>query len=123
MELTVLKWVGDKLIPLLGKGVELCFRIVLSLLPLGVYMLLLQLRSKASSARSIITYVEDNSIFQHVFPGYMLVSVDPNSLQKYVTKLNSDFQLWVSNNKYTLSFLFMLVIVGLMILSYIRGGV
>ena len=123
MKLTVLKWIGDSLVPVLGKTVELCFRVVLSLLPLGIYMILLQMRSKASSVTSISVFTKENSIFQHVFPGYMLVSVDPDSLQKTITKLNSDFQLWINNNKYTLSFLFMAIIVGLMILSYIKGGI
>lgn len=122
MRLTVLEWIKEGAIPLIGKGIELGFRLILFILPLGVYMCLLQLRSKASSITSISTYTEDNSRFQHIFPGFILVSINPDSLTSFVKKANSNFQLWVNSNKYTLSFLFMAMIVGLMVLSYIKGG-
>ena len=122
MKLTVLGWLKEELVPLLGKGTELIFRLILFFLPLGVYMCLLQLRSKASSVTSISAYTKDNSRFQHIFPGFMLVSIDPDSLTNLINKMNSNFQLWVNNNKYTISFLFMAVIVGLMVISYIKGG-
>ena len=122
MKLTVLEWIKEGAIPLIGRGIELGFRLILFILPLGVYMCLLQLRSKASSITSISTYTEDNSRFQHIFPGFILVSINPDSLTSFVKKVNSNFQLWVNSNKYTLSFLFMAMIVGLMVLSYIKGG-
>lgn len=122
MKLTVLEWIKEGAIPLIGRGIELGFRLILFILPLGVYMCLLQLRSKASSITSISTYTEDNSRFQHIFPGFILVSINPDSLTSFVKKANSNFQLWVNSNKYTLSFLFMAMIVGLMVLSYIKGG-
>ena len=56
MKLTVLEWIKDGAIPLIGKGIELTFRLILFFLPLGAYMCLLQLRSKASSIRSISAY-------------------------------------------------------------------
>ena len=122
MKLTVLEWIKEGAIPLIGKGIELGFRLILFILPLGVYMCLLQLRSKASSITSISAYTEDNSRFQHIFPGFILVSINPDSLTSFIKKANSNFQLWINNNKYTLSFLFMAMIVGLMVLSYIKGG-
>lgn len=122
MKLTVLGWLRDILIPLIGKFIEIIFRVVLCLLPLGVYMLILQKREKASSTTSISVYTNENSKFQHVFPGFLLVAIEPDSLSVTLTKLHSNFQNWIQKNKYILSLMFMTIIVGLMILSYIKGG-
>jgi hypothetical protein len=122
MELTVMKWLRDFLVPLIGKTVELLFRILLCLLPLGVYMVILQKRIKASSTRTISVYTKENSKFQHVFPGFLLVSIDPDSLSSYLAKAHNNVQNWIQRNKYIIALLFMSAIVGLMILSYIRGG-
>ena len=122
MELTVMRWLRDFLIPLIGKTVELLFRVLLCLLPLGVYMVILQKRVKASSTRTISVYTKENSKFQHVFPGFLLVSIDPDSLSSYLAKAHNNVQNWIQRNKYIIALLFMSAIVGLMILSYIRGG-
>jgi hypothetical protein len=122
MELTVMKWLRDFLVPLIGKTVELLFRILLCLLPLGVYMVILQKRVKASSTRTISVYTKENSKFQHVFPGFLLVSIDPDSLSSYLAKAHNNVQNWIQRNKYIIALLFMSAIVGLMVLSYIRGG-
>ena len=122
MELTVMRWLRDFLVPLIGKTVELLFRVLLCLLPLGVYMVILQKRVKASSTRTISVYTKENSKFQHVFPGFLLVSIDPDSLSSYLAKTHNSIQNWIQRNKYIIALLFMSAIVGLMILSYIRGG-
>ena len=122
MELTVMRWLRDFLVPLIGKTVELLFRVLLCLLPLGVYMVILQKRVKASSTRTISVYTKENSKFQHVFPGFLLVSIDPDSLSSYLAKAHNNVQNWIQRNKYVIALLFMSAIVGLMVLSYIRGG-
>lgn len=122
MELTVMRWLRDFLVPLIGKTVELLFRVLLCLLPLGVYMVILQKRVKASSTRTISVYTKENSKFQHVFPGFLLVSIDPDSLSSYLAKAHNNVQNWIQRNKYIIALLFMSAIVGLMVLSYIRGG-
>lgn len=122
MELIVMRWLRDFLVPLIGKTVELLFRVLLCLLPLGVYMVILQKRVKASSTRTISVYTKENSKFQHVFPGFLLVSIDPDSLSSYLAKAHNNVQNWIQRNKYIIALLFMSAIVGLMVLSYIRGG-
>ena len=72
MKLTVLKWIGDSSIGILGRTIEVLFRCVLCILPLGIYMILLQRRSKASKVSSILTFTNERSIWQHVFPGFIL---------------------------------------------------
>lgn len=123
MKLTVLKWIGESSIGILGRTIELLFRITLCLLPLGVYMLLLQKRTKASKISNIMVYTNDRSIWQHVFPGFILVSIEPDGMQKFLLNLNSNFKNWVERNKYLLALLFMSSIVGLMLLIYLKGGV
>lgn len=123
MKLTVLKWIGESSIGILGRTIEMLFRIILCLLPLGVYMLLLQKRTKASKISNIMVYTNDRSIWQHVFPGFILVSIEPDGMQKFLLNLNSNFKNWVERNKYLLALLFMSSIVGLMLLMYLKGGV
>lgn len=121
MKLVVLNWLKDGVLPFIGRTIELIFRMVLSLLPLGVYMILLQKRSKASSVSAISTYTKENSRFQYVFPGFILVSIDPDSLNNSIAKTKSNVQNWINQNKYILTIMFMTIVVVLMILTYIGG--
>lgn len=122
MKLTVIKWLADSSIGILGRSIELIFRSILCLMPLGLYMLLLQKRSKASKVSSILTYTNDRSVWQHVFPGFILISIEPDELTNFLTKVHNSLQTWVDKNKYILALIFMILIVGLMVLSYMRGG-
>ena len=122
MQLTVISWFKESLITFIGRLIEVLFRVILCLLPLGVYMLLLQKRKKTSTISTIRVYTKDDSRWQHVFPGFILVSIDPNSLDNFFTKINSDTQNWIMQHKYVLALLFMSTIVFLMVLSYVRGG-
>ena len=121
MKLTVINWLKDGLTGFTGRTIELLFRTILLLLPMGVFLALIQLRGKASSVSNISVYTEENSVWQHIFPGFMLVAVDPKQLKNAVNKMKKDFQSWVENNKYILAFLFMTAIVALMIINYIGG--
>ena len=122
MKLTVLKWLGESSIGFIGRTIELLFRILLCFLPLGVYMLLLQKRSKVSKVSNLAVYTNDRSVWQHVFPGFILVSIEPDELSNFLTKVHNSLQSWVEKNKHILALLFMSTIVALMILSYIKGG-
>lgn len=122
MNFTVLKWLWEVLVPFFGRIVELLFRAILCLLPLGVYLILIQKRNKASSVSSISTYTNDKSRWQHIFPGFILVSINPDDLSNYIQSKKIAFQMWINTNKYLLSFLFMLTVVALMVMSYVKGG-
>lgn len=117
MELTVLKWLGDSSVRLLGRSIELTFRLILCFLPLGVYMLLLQKRKGASSVNTISVYTNERSKFQHIFPGFILVSIEPSTLDNFLNKLRDNVQNWVKENKYLLAFGFALILVVLMIIK------
>ena len=115
MKIVVLKWIVDELIPFIGRCIELLFRIILCLLPLGVYLFL-----KASKVSSLTTVTTDNSVWQHVFPGFLLVAIEPTVLEDYINKKKSNFQHWVERNKYIIAIIFMSVIISLMLFSYLK---
>ena len=120
MKIVVLKWIIDDLIPFIGRCIELLFRIILCLLPLGVYLILIQQRKKASKVSSLTTFTTDNSVWQHIFPGFLLVAIEPTVLSDYMNKKKNDFQYWVKRNEYILAIIFMTAIVSLMLFSYIK---
>ena len=120
MKLTVLSWLRDALIPFIGKIIELIFRGILFVMPLGVYLCLIQSRSKVSKISNITVFTKDESVWQHVFPGFILVAIEPDSFKKSVARTKASIQSWVLNNKYILSLLFMATIVLLMILNEVR---
>ena len=115
MKLTVLKWLFDSSISLIGRTIELLFRIILCILPMGAFLLLIQLRSKASKVSNISVYTNDESIWQHIFPGFILIAINPNSLKNSYNSTKNNFQKWIEENKYILAFLFMSLISALVI--------
>lgn len=117
MKLIVLTWLRDSLIQLMGRVVEILFRLILLVLPMGVYLLLIQARDKASSIRTILDFTEDNSRWQHIFPGFIIVAINPDVTKNAYNKLKREFQMWINENKYALGLLFMTLIVVLMILK------
>ena len=110
MKLTVLTWLRDSLIEFTGKSIEIIFRIILCLMPLGVYLLLLQLREKASKVSSLSVYTADESTWQHVFPGFILIAINPNLLKESFYKFRKSTQSWINDNKFLLFFILLLVV-------------
>ena len=117
MRLTILNWFKESLISFLGKSIEILFRVILFILPLGVFLTLIQNRDKASTIRTISVYTTDESKWQHIYPGFILVAVDPNSFKKGINKVRSQVQKWLSDNRYILEFLFAASVVTLLILK------
>ena len=56
------------------------------MLPVGLFMLLMSLRSKNSKATAIGTFTNVNSEFQHIFPNFILVIVEPSWLKQGMSK-------------------------------------
>ena len=117
MKLTVLTWLKEFLINFIGKAIEVLFRIILCMLPLGVYLLVVQSRRKASSVSNLSVFTTTTSVWQHVFPGFILIAIDPKVLEKEVLKVKGNIDRWVNSNKYIIALLFMIFIVTYMILS------
>lgn len=126
MKLQVLTWLRDSLIGLTGRIIELLFRIILCCLPLGIYMLLIQFRSKASKISNISVFTNDNSTWQHVFPGFILVAINPNLLKESYFKFRRNFQTWISDNRFLLFFvlstaIFLLTFAVFYIALFLKG--
>ena len=120
MKLTVINWLRDASVTLIGRSIEIIFRIVLFLLPLGVYLFIMQYREKASTIRNISVYTNDESRWQHVFPGFILVSVDHGSFKRSISRIKGNIQNWVATNKYLIGVLFMVAVVLLMLLNEVK---
>ena len=56
------------------------------LLPIGLFMLIMGLRSKNHKVTALSTFTTDNSEFQHIFPNYILVTIDPNYYKRQIVK-------------------------------------
>ena len=117
MKPIILTWIKEFTLRTLKLIGEFMARVIWLMLPLGVFMLLIQMRSRASGIRSISAFTDDNSEFQAIFPGYYLVSVNPNEMKEYMAKVKGNFQKWLQNNKYILCFLLALCIVLLMLIG------
>ena len=114
-------WFKEFLKGLFWQIAERALRIILFLTPIGFYLALLQFRSKASKVSSLSAFTNDKSVWQHVFPGFMLVAVDPDYFRKMIKKQHDSFQTWVQINRYSLCFLFAFLIVLFMVLREILG--
>ena len=64
---------------------KICILLYL-MLPMGLFMLLMSLRTKNHKTTAIGTFTNEKSEFQHIFPNYILVVVEPQLLRRSVTK-------------------------------------
>ena len=64
---------------------KICILLYL-MLPMGLFMLLMSLRTKNHKATAIGTFTNEKSEFQHIFPNYILVVVEPQLLRRSFTK-------------------------------------
>ena len=121
MRLTVINWLKDASVQFVGRTIELLFRLILLILPLGIYLILIQNRQKASKVSSISVYTTPDSVWQHIFPGFILVAINPRILRDSILNTRKRIELWLDRNKYTIAVIFMTLIVFLMILNEVWG--
>ena len=115
MKLTVLGWFADTLKITLARVIEFTFRVILFLLPLGVFLTVLQYRSKVSKVSNLSVYTTDESVWQHIFPGFILVAIEPDKFKSLISQKKANFQNWIKSNQYWLAMLFMALMVALTI--------
>ena len=56
------------------------------MLPMGLFMLLMSLRTKNHKATAISTCTNEKSEVQHIFPNYIVVVVEPQLLKRHIAK-------------------------------------
>ena len=64
---------------------KICILLYL-MLPMGLFMLLMSLRTKNHKATAISTFTNEKSEFQHIFPNYILVVIEPQLLKRNIAK-------------------------------------
>jgi len=60
---------------------ELVLKGIYMLLPIGLYIALLQFRDKVSKASAIHTFTKDVSTFQFIHKNFILVCIDPSTVR------------------------------------------
>jgi len=117
LKANITQWVVDFINVLFKKVVEYLLRLIWFFLPMGLFLILLQLRTNASKVSNLSVYTNDKSVWQQIFPGFILVAIDKDYLRNYTQSKKQLFQKWIENNKYVLCFLFMFLVVVIMIVK------
>ena len=94
---------------------KICILLYL-MLPMGLFMLLMSLRTKNHKATAIATFTNEKSEFQHIFPNYILVVVEPQLLRRSVTKKVNEVNGFLS--KYL-----GMILVGIILVLLVLGAV
>ena len=94
---------------------KICILLYL-MLPMGLFMLLMSLRTKNHKATAIGTFTNEKSEFQHIFPNYILVVVEPQLLRRSVTKRVNEVNGFLS--KYL-----GMILVGIILVLLVLGAV
>lgn len=94
---------------------KICILLYL-MLPMGLFMLLMSLRTKNHKATAIGTFTNEKSEFQHIFPNYILVVVEPQLLRRSVVKRVNEVNSFLS--KYL-----GMILVGTILVLLVLGAV
>ena len=82
------------------------------LLPIGLFMLIMSSRTKNHKATAIGTYTNERSEFQHIFPNYILVIVEPKLMQKSIDNKIKVINAFVDKYKWIFLLLFFFLLTG-----------
>jgi hypothetical protein len=94
---------------------KICILLYL-MLPMGLFMLLMSLRTKNHKATAIGTFTNEKSEFQHIFPNYILVVVEPQLLRRSIAKRVNEINSFIG--KYL-----GMILVGSILILLILGAV
>lgn len=92
---------------------KLCI-LLYCLLPIGLFMLIMSSRTKNHKATAIGTFTNERSEFQHIFPNYMLVIVEPKLMQKSIENKIKAINAFVDKYKWIFLLFFFLLTFGLL---------
>jgi hypothetical protein len=90
---------------------KLCI-LLYCLLPIGLFMLIMSSRTKNHKATAIGTYTNERSEFQHIFPNYILVIVEPKLMQKSIDNKIKVINAFVDKYKWIFLLLFFFLLTG-----------
>lgn len=90
---------------------KLCI-LLYCLLPIGLFMLIMSSRTKNHKATAISTFTNERSEFQHIFPNYILVIVEPKLMQKSIDNKIKAINAFVDKYKWIFLLLFFFLLTG-----------
>ena len=88
------------------------------LLPIGLFMLIMSSRTKNHKATAIGTFTNERSEFQHIFPNYLLVIVEPNLMKKNIDNKIKSINAFIDKYKWVIGLIFAFAFVLLLTLRY-----
>lgn len=88
------------------------------LLPIGLFMLIMSSRTKNHKATAISTFTNERSEFQHIFPNYLLVIVEPNLMKKSIDNKIKGINAFIDKYKWVIGLIFAFAFVLLLTLRY-----
>ena len=88
------------------------------LLPIGLFMLMMSSRTKNHKATAIGTFTNERSEFQHIFPNYLLVIVEPNLMKKSIDNKIKGINAFIDKYKWVIGLIFAFAFVLLLTLRY-----
>lgn len=88
------------------------------LLPIGLFMLMMSSRTKNHKATAISTFTNERSEFQHIFPNYLLVIVEPNLMKKSIDNKIKGINTFIDKYKWVIGLIFAFAFVLLLTLRY-----
>ena len=92
------------------------------LLPVGVYVLIMQFTRKMSAMSSIETYVDPSKgEWMFIYPNTILVTTDANLYKKNIKKFNKELNKFIENNKNVLALLFDIIVLFILVFIAVRG--
>lgn len=89
-------------------ALELVARTIWLLLPLGIHVFFLQMRKNVDRLPAMSTYFDENSTWQMVYDGVVLVNTNPNAVYKRF----ADVKNWFIITRWYWLILAVLVVVG-----------
>jgi hypothetical protein len=86
MKTTLLKNFCDLSLYTLGQVLEVTFRVIRFLMPVGVYNYFLQMKTKPTPVTALSTYLTPKSTFMFVAPDTILVAVNGDQYKTFFSK-------------------------------------
>lgn len=101
---------------------KIIVNILFFLLPVGIYVLIMQFTRKMSAMSSIETYVDPSKgEWMFIYPNTILVTTDANLYKKNINKVVKSLNKFLETNKNILALLFAISVLLILILLVIRS--
>lgn len=110
---SILKEFALSVLGLIAYVGEYVLRFIYLCLPLGLFMFMMSLRKKCNSITAIDVYANEKAVFQQVYPGALLVLIEPKAFLDRCKVLSMKAETFIEVHKYSIfaCLLFIIIIV------------